>query len=282
MFILQVLIFIFGCVMGSFLNCAAYRLFLRETQGLNKAKNSPASNQTSFLKGHSFCPKCFHILGFWDLIPIFSFFYLGGKCRYCDKKISLQYLVVEIAVGGLFLLIFNQFAFFDFRNVLTLIYFLTVSSLLVIIFLYDLKHYIIPDRILFPAIGLVFLYQVFNSYKMFHVSGFMFHELAPFISAFAVAGFFFLIWAVSSGKWMGFGDVKLAFFLGLFLGVSKSIVAVFFSFCLGAIIGIILVALGKKKIKSQVPFGPFLIAGIFTALFWGEAIISWYLSLIGY
>jgi prepilin signal peptidase PulO-like enzyme (type II secretory pathway) len=111
-----------------------------------------------------------------------------------------------------------------------------------------------------------------------------FYEKTPvkdhlFAALFAF-GFFFIIWAISKGKWMGFGDVKLALFMGLFLGWPNILAALFFAFISGSIIGLILIALQKKKMKSEVPFGPFLVAGTFFALFWGEKAFNWYLSFI--
>lgn len=241
-------IFIFGCCVGSFLNCVVYRL----------------ENKKSFTKGRSFCPKCKHVLVWHDLIPVFSFLFLRGKCHYCKKKISAQYLIVEIATGILFLLIYSFVALS-----IDLIYFLVVACLLELIFIYDLKHYIIPDKFIFSAIGITLVYNIFN--------GSMFNSL---IACLVASGFFFLIWLVSKGKWLGFGDVKLALFIGLFLGLPNILVSLFFAFISGSIIGLILIALQKKTMKSQVPFGPFLITGVFVSLFWGEKIINWYLNLI--
>jgi leader peptidase (prepilin peptidase)/N-methyltransferase len=95
-----------------------------------------------------------------------------------------------------------------------------------------------------------------------------------------VAGFFFIIWAVSRGKWMGFGDVKFAILMGLLLGFSNVLVALFLAFFFGAIIGVILMIGKKKGLKSEIPFGPFLILGTFISLFWGQQIVQWYLNLI--
>ena len=94
------------------------------------------------------------------------------------------------------------------------------------------------------------------------------------------AGFFFLIWLISRGRWMGFGDVKLGFFMGLFLSWPNILVALFSAFFIGAIIGIGLIIAGKKTLKSQVPFGPFLVTGTFIALFWGQNLINWYINLL--
>lgn len=245
------IVFLTGLVVGSFLNCVIYRL--KEKQ--------------SFLSGTSFCPKCHHQLGFFDLIPVLSFIFLKRKCRYCGEKISWQYPLVEIATGILFLLIFN------FQNFITTFYLLIISCLLIIIFVYDLKHYIIPDKIVYPAIAIVFLYKIiFN----FQISNFY----SLILSALVASGFFFLLWLVSRGKWMGLGDAKLAFLMGLFLGYPKILTAMFSAFLIGAIMGIVLVMFGKKTLKSQVPFGPFLVVGTFIALFWGREIIKWYLGLV--
>jgi len=249
--IFYLITFIFGTCIGSFLNCLIYRL----------------NSKQSFLRGRSFCPHCKHELGFFDLIPILSFIILKGKCRYCGKKISWQYPLVEIATGFIFLSIVTYYL-----SPITLIYYIVVSSLLIVIFVYDLKHYIIPDKIIYPAIVIVFLYRIFN----IQTSSFYF----PFLSALGAAGFFFFIWFFSRGKWMGFGDVKLSFFMGLFLGWPNILVSLFSAFFIGAIIGIVLIVLGKKTLKSQIPFGPFLVVGTFIALFWGQNLINWYINLI--
>ncbi|MFH0739912.1 MAG: A24 family peptidase [bacterium] len=156
-----------------------------------------------------------------------------------------------------------------------------VSCLLEVIFIYDLKHYIIPDSLVFSAIIIVLLFNILNLFVNCKLKIENCDSLLNSIIAIVVsAGFFFLIWLVSRGRWMGFGDVKLALFMGLFLGWPNILIALFFAFISGSVIGLILIALQKKKMKSQVPFGPFLIAGTFVGLFWGEKIISWYLNLI--
>ena len=265
MFIIYLIVFIFGTFIGSFLNCVIYRI----------------ENNLSFLKGRSFCPHCKHKLGFFDLFPIFSFIFLKAKCRYCGKKISIQYPLIEIITGLVFILILNfQFGYSEFSilNLLTSIrflYLLIASSFLIILFVYDLKHYIIPDKVIYPLIGITFFYQLIYNFQANNSSFWSF-----LLSAFGAAGFFFLIWLFSKGKCMGFGDVNLAFFMGLFLGWPNILVALFSAFFIGAIIGIGLIVLGKKKLKSQIPFGPFLITGTFLALFWVQNLINWYLDFL--
>jgi len=256
-FFFYIWVFLFGLATGSFLNSIIYRLKTGE----------------SFLFKRSYCPYCKHKLNWQDLIPIFSFITLKGKCRYCKKLISLQYSLVELVTAILFVLIFKltisnqQLTSFSILN--TCFLFL-VSCFLIVIFVYDLKHYIIPDKIIYPAIGITFLYNIFYSYFI----------LNTLYSAFGAAIFFLAIVLISKGRWMGVGDVKLVLFMGLFLGFPSILVALFFAFFLGAIIGIGLILTGKKTLKSEVPFGPFLVTGTFIALFLGNQIINCYLNLL--
>ncbi len=261
MLLIYFIALLFGFCCGSFLNCVIYRL----------------EKKKSFIRGRSFCPKCKHILAWYDLIPIFSFLVLQGKCRYCKKKISIQYPLVELATGLLFLLIFNgspMLTTYGFQ-IFKLFYLLVITCLLEIIFIYDLKHYIIPDKAVYSAILLSLLFVIFNSYVTNYKS-----IINPLVAGLFAGVFFFLIWLVSRGKWMGFGDVKLAFLMGIFLGFPDILTAVFFASFIGSIVGLILIALKKKKMKSEVPFGPFLVLGTFIGLFWGEKIIHWYLSFL--
>ncbi|KPJ73630.1 hypothetical protein AMJ48_00120 [Parcubacteria bacterium DG_74_1] len=261
-------IFLFGLAVGSFLNCVIYRL----------------ETDQSFLRGRSLCPYCRHILSWQDLIPLLSFFILRGKCRYCQKSISFQYPLVEMATGLLFLLIFNFFIPLDMKlsngtifNFLDLIYYWIISCFLIIIFVYDLKHYIIPDKVVSPAIVITFLYNIFYSLFVVHNSKFLIQFL---FSAFGAAAFFLLFILISRGAWMGGGDVKLVFLMGLVLGWPNIFVALFLTFLIGAIIGVDLILLGKKTLKSEIPLGPFLVFGTFIALFWGGPLINLYLDLI--
>jgi leader peptidase (prepilin peptidase)/N-methyltransferase len=284
----QIIIFILGLIVGSFLNCVIFRL----------------EKEESFLMGRSYCPKCGHKLNWRDLVPILSFIFLKGRCYYCKEKISWQYPIVEISTALIFLLIFNFSALGGsalgwqsisslpqpYFNLIFISYLFLVFCFLMVIFVSDLKTFIIPDKIIFPAIAVVFIYRVFGFLELNH---WKFIEnwnleienlnisLNYLYSGIAAGLFFLLIFLVSRGKWMGFGDVKLAFFMGLFLGFPKILVALFLSFFLGAIIGIGLVLTEKKKLKSEIPFGPFLIIGTFIAFFWGSGIANWYFNLLG-
>jgi leader peptidase (prepilin peptidase) / N-methyltransferase len=244
-------VFIFGLVFGSFLNCLVYRL----------------ETGKSFLRGRSFCPNCLHLLSWRDLLPVFSFILLRGKCRYCRKAISLQYPLLETAAGLLFVLTVFYFSF-DF---LFSFFYLIFSCFLIVIFVYDLKHYIIPDRVIYPAIVLAFLYQLIEGTGS--LAGIGRYSL---FSAVGAAAFFLSVVLVSHGRWMGVGDIKLAFLMGLLLGWPNILVALFLAFFIGAVVGLGLMVSGQKGLKSEIPFGPFLVTGTFLALFWGSQLLSWY------
>ncbi len=259
-------IFILGTIVGSFVNCLVWRI-----------------NQKETILGSSYCPKCKHKLGFFDLFPILSFICLKANCRYCKEKISWQYPIVEILVGLLFVFVYYFTGFDllsnDFTNIkfYELIFRLILTTILTAAFIYDFKYFIIPDRLTFSGIGLAFLWLIsaffHGYYTEMQVLGFIF-------SAMGAAFFLFLIWFFSQGKAMGFGDVKLVFLLGLLLGWPLIIPSLFIAFFLGAFIGILLIIFRKKQMKSEVPFGPFLIMGTYIGLAWGKDILSWYISFM--
>ena len=263
---LYLIIFLFGLTIGSFLNCIIYRL--KEDKG--------------FFWGRSYCPLCKHKLSSKDLIPLLSFLILRGKCRYCRKPISLQYPLVELATAILFVFIANQQLTISNQQltILSIInscFLFLVSCFLIIIFIYDLKHFIIPDEIIYSAILVSGIWHLvsgvfFDLYTKYEI-------LNAIYTALGASGFFLAIYLISQGKWLGFGDVKLAFFMGLFLGSPNILVALFLAFFIGALVGLGLIIAGKKTLKSEVPFGPFLVTGTFLAMFWAKEIINWYFNL---
>jgi len=231
------LFFILGACVGSFLNCIIYRV----------------ENKENFLKGRSYCPKCKHFLGFWDLIPILSFVVLGGKCRYCREKISFQYPLVEIFTAFSFV-----FGFFFFKGI-SILFFLIFSCLLILALFFDLKKYEIPDSILYSLVFVGFLLLLFNFFSK-KIS--LFEIFLSLLPAFV----FFLIIFISKEKLMGWGDFYILLSLSSFLGWPKILSAIFFATILGAIFGMILILLSKKSLKSQIPFAPFLVFGFFVSI----------------
>lgn len=253
-----IFVFLFGLAIGSFLNCVIYRLKSGDSLG-----------------GHSFCPHCQHRLAWYDLIPLISFLILKGRCRYCEKSISLQYPLVEIATG--LLVVFSFLRFYPIQAGLELISFSLVVitlSFLVVIFVYDLKHYVIPNTIIYPAILSAFTWLLVESLLIQHSSGLLLEHLLAAILSFA---FFLSIYLISRGKSMGFGDVRYTILMGFLLG-QETLVALFLSFVLGAIIGLGLMLLGKKGRKAKIPFAPFLVIGTIIAFFYGNLLINWYFN----
>jgi len=175
-----------------------------------------------------------------------------------------------MATGLIFIFIFQR-ADLGFWGILETIYLLTIFSLLMVIFVYDLKHYLIPDTAIFAAIGLSLIWGISQLLAdRLTLVDFSFFLLAGMIAA----SLFFTIFFFSQGTWLGFGDVKVVFFMGLFLGYPEIIIALFSSFASGAIIGTVMIIFKKKELKSEIPFGPFLIFGTTLAFFWGETILK--------
>ncbi len=263
-----ILSLILGLFIGSFINCVVYRVY----------------NKKSFLKGHSICPKCDHKLGALDLIPLLSYFSLKGKCRYCGKPISKQYPIVELITGLLFLgvayLLNANFFTQGVLNLefLNLLFYFFIVSYFIMIFVFDLKWFIIPDGLTFSAIVVTLIYLFSETFLLNVLTPD--ELLARVITAFVTFLFFFALYFFSDGKAMGFGDVKLVIFLGLILGFPKILPALFIAFAAGAVIGLIMMAFKKRGMKSEIPFGPFLVFGTFVALFFGDYLINWYLGLM--
>ncbi len=250
--ILTIIFFAFGLVIGSFLNVVIYRLNTEKTLG-----------------GRSACMSCRTQLSWYEMIPVLSYVGLGGKCKSCASRISIQYPIVELLSGILFTLIFLKFSEWFFVDPLNFSlgfgYHAILFSILLVITVYDLKHKIIPD-----ALSLVFGLMAFVGMFLFLDGGFYPHipNISQFLAGAAVSVPFALIWLASRGRWMGLGDAKLLVGLGFLLGMSGILSATIIAFWLGAIIGIILLATSKKySRKSEVPFAPFLILGTILVYF---------------
>ena len=241
-----IFVFILGLIAGSFLNSAIYRLEVKK----------------SIIFSRSICPKCGKVLKWYELIPLVSFVIQKGRCKGCGNKISLQYPLVELSTAVLFTLFYYQLKVvnheLDFKNLFVIFYHFLLVCFLIIIFVYDLRHYIIPDKIIYSAVGVSVIYKLLTF-------NFDFYTL---LSVLISGGLFFSLFLFSYGKWMGFGDVELAILMGVVLDWPNILIALFLSFVFGAIVGLFLVFLGKKTLKSQIPFGPFLcFSTILTLLF---------------
>ena len=236
---------ILGLLIGSFISVVTFRI--------------PAG--LDFVKGRSFCPGCKKKISWYDNIPLFSFIFLKGRCRRCQKKISLRYPLIEIASGIGFLTI----SIFTLPNFIKMIYFLIAFSLLLIIFVIDLENQIIPDPLAFIFIAVAVLY-----YVIFNQTGL----LASLLSGFLASSFLLFINIITKGRGMGLGDVKFAIAGGIFSGLTLMPIWLLLSFLTGALTGSILILLGKAGLKTKIAFGPFLVVGILLTEIFGEKIIS--------
>jgi len=245
---LSVLIFLFfiGLAVGSFLNVLIFRI--PEGEGV--------------VSGRSHCRKCAKTLSWFELIPLFSYIFLRGRCLVCREHISIQYPLVELISGFNFVLVFwwanvnygiTPFSF------LTISYVLFVFSVLFVVFVTDLRHFIIPDRIVYPAITVTLILILLNRFAFACKFPTVSCGLTNVALSLVGALFFLTLVLVSRGRWMGLGDVKLAVLMGLFLGFGKLIVALLLSFFGGSVIGALLMLLRKKTLKDEVPFGTFLL-----------------------
>lgn len=249
-----VLVFILGAVVGSFLNV----VILRTWEG------------AEIVLTPSHCRVCKRSLQWYELIPIISFFVLRARCRTCHASISIQYPLVEIATGILFLAVVEKFGYLFFPVPYVILYFVFVS-LLVILFVFDFKYLLIPDKFLYSTIAASACIALLGD--------------KPFINylltAAIVSAAFAVMVYISKERAMGSGDIFLAVILGFSIGWPEIIPALIIAFFLGSIIGVALIVWGKKTLKTHIPFGPFLISALIVVWLWGERIVDWYLMRLG-
>jgi leader peptidase (prepilin peptidase) / N-methyltransferase len=251
---LTISFFVFGLIIGSFLNVVIHRF-----------------NTSKSLGGRSACMSCRNKLGFYELIPIVSFIMLKGRCRNCKTRISMVYPMVEFATGFIFASIFLRFQDIFFISIsifaITYAYFAIMFSILVVITVYDLRHKIIPDILSFIFGTLAFVGLFFFTGDSFysHIPG-----IAEFLSGIFIALPFAILWFVSAGRWMGLGDAKLALGLGWMLGLFRALSAVGLAFFSGAIIGLFLIVISANyDMKSEIPFAIYLVIGTLLVFLFG-------------
>lgn len=271
---------VLGFILGSFINVVILRF-----------------NSGKTITGRSQCFSCGKKLHWYELIPVISFVWLRGRCSQCKSEISIQYPLVELSSGMIFLILYAKFfpsGIFGSFLMYNLAFFILSAILwlsLVIIFVYDMRHKIIPD--LFSV--LFFLSALSISSLATYVDGNYRLILNHGIAALVLGTFFFLLWFFSNGKAMGFGDVKLSLGIGMYLGIASGLSAIAYAFWIGALYAIGKIGYQKIKImgtnqlssgeialtmKSEVPFAPFLIIGTWLAFLLGSDIfhVSFFLN----
>ncbi|MCG2701383.1 MAG: prepilin peptidase [Candidatus Falkowbacteria bacterium] len=269
-YLIYFFIFLFGLTIGSFLNCLIWRL--RKNEGM---------------MNRSYCPKCKKQIDWYDNVPVLSFIFLRGKCRHCKKPISWQYPAVELTTAILFLISFivnsqpliidvfinSQFSISKFLTS----YFLLLTfrdwfliSVMIVIFIYDLRWYLILDKVVLPACLIIFALNCFLGISWQNM----------LISGIIGSSFFLFQFLISKGKWIGGGDIRLGLLMGIALGWPSVLTAIFLAYLIGSVVGIGLILSGRKQWSSKVPLGVFLSTATIIVLFWGEMILDWYFSLL--
>lgn len=230
-----------------------------------------------FVKARSECESCHHKLSPLDLVPVFSWLLLRGKCRYCGKKIGLQALLLELTMGAVFACSYLiwPLGLGRWEVVASFALWLVFMVMLAALFVYDLKWRLLLDKLVFPLIALGFVdaglrVAISGENYFVHVIG----------GAAVLGGLYAALYAMSGGKWVGFGDVKLGIFLGIVLGWEKALLVLFLANVLGFLVVVPGLMTGALTRKSQVAFGPFLIAAFVIAGLFGGTIIEWYMRSI--
>lgn len=246
--LLYIIIFLYGIVIGSFLNVCIYRI----------------PKQENIVKIRSHCMNCGYQLRWYDLVPLFSYLCLRGRCRSCKQKISVQYPLIELLNGALYCIVFAVYGI----SVEALLYALLASALITLSVI-DFRTYEIPVgiNIFILALGLIRIATDFTHWSDYAV-GFL-----------LVSGFLYLVHLVTRGRGIGGGDIKLMAVSGLLLGWKQILLA----FVMGCIIGSV-IHIARMKISGQghmLAFGPYLSIGILISALAGDQMIAWYLSYIG-
>jgi prepilin signal peptidase PulO-like enzyme (type II secretory pathway) len=247
-----------GAIIGSFLNVVVLRYGTGRSVG-----------------GRSGCMSCGYKLRWYDLIPVVSWISLRGKCRQCRSKISCQYPLVELGTAAMFGLIACKIipTMFNIHvGTFMFVWYSIIAAILMVIFVYDMRHKIIPDGLSFTFMGMAFVQTLYMLPSHFWNSPSAWLDL---LAGPIIAAPFFLIWYFSHGQLMGFGDIKLMLGIGWFLGLAGGVTAVVLSFWIGAIFSLALILVHRLKkgasritMKQEIPFAPFLILGILIQFFW--------------
>lgn len=268
---------IIGLCLGSFVNALVYRLHWQE----NKKSAKKTDRQLySIRNGRSMCPNCKHKLSPADLIPVFSWISLGGRCRYCHKPISWQYPLVELLSAFLFVFsyIYWPYDLSSARNIAAFILWLVFLTGFLSLIVYDIKYLTLPNKIVFPLAALALIWVIVVSAINTDIG------LAKdaLIGMFIGGGLFYILFQLSGGAWIGGGDVKLGFLLGFLLGGPwPAILLLFIASALGTLYSVPMLLTKKIGPKSRIPFGPFLILAAIIVQLFGSSIVDWYTNLAG-
>ena len=271
MFLALLILAVLGLIFGSFINALVWRIHQQDKGQKAKAKN------LSILNGRSMCPSCGHELAARDLIPVFSWLSLRGRCRYCHQPISAQYPVVELATALIFV---GSYYFWPggvsgVGEKLFFISWLATSVGLIALLVYDSRWMLLPNRLIYPTLA------VAAAGRLAYLIDFeprRWHGLLMWLTGVLVAsGLFFLLFTVSQGRWIGYGDVRLGLITGTVLAQpAKSLLMIFLASILGTLFVLPSLARHSRRLTAKLPFGPFLIAATALTLLFGSPVLDWY------
>lgn len=275
-----------GLCLGSFVNALVWRVHeqakskkqpIRQAQG----KQAKSSKQFSVVSGRSQCVHCSHVLPAKDLVPVLSWLALRGRCRYCNKPISPQYPLVELTMALVFTTsyIFWPTDLAQTGNLISFVTWLAASVGLLALLVYDLRWTLLPSKILYPTLLIAvtgqFIYLVGYAPNK---SNFVLQWL---LSLAVASGFFWLIFTISDGRWIGYGDVRLGLATGTLLAIpAKSFLMIFLASVIGILFVLPSLAKHKRDLSAKLPYAPFLIFATYFCLLFGSGMIDWYKDLI--
>ncbi len=261
--------FIIGAAFGSFSLVLAWRTYAKK----------------DWVKDRSKCDHCFHELQPVDLVPVVSWLALRGRCRYCNKRLPKTLILSELLMALVFLLSWHQFSSSYQGESLPVLAgllsaWLIAAVILNALFWYDLRWQKLPTKLIIPVLALAIVYCAF----LMPVDGFSTYQdvLLPIASAALLSGLFAGLFFISNGKWIGFGDVRLALPLGLFLGNPLNTwLMLFMASVLGILVALPGVVGKNRKLSSKIPFGPLLIFATWAVVLYGDVLIEKYTSILG-
>jgi leader peptidase (prepilin peptidase)/N-methyltransferase len=258
-----------GLCLGSFVNALVWR-----THEQSKTKNREIKEELSVLRGRSMCVNCRHDLTWHDLLPVVSWLMLGGKCRYCRKPISRQYPAVELVTMLLFVFSYLVWPYgFSGVGLWQFGFWLAFLTGFVALAVYDLRWKLLPNSIVLPLTILAAVYVL--AYAVLTNDAVVIVE--AILGMASIGGLFYILFQASGGKWIGGGDVKLGFALGLLAGgLLEGLMVIFVASLLGTVFAVLAVGLNKQALKKRIPFGPFLITALVIVYLFGADIINWY------
>lgn len=262
-----------GLAFGSFVNALVFRLSEQSKHAKSNKKKVKDAENLSVLKGRSMCPHCRHELAWYDLLPIVSWLSLKGKCRYCGHKIEDSPLV-ELVTAILFVASYFFWPYgFGAGDTILFGTWLIVLTGLIALAIYDIKWTLLPNRLAYPLLAfwtsvLVVLTVIEADFGIL---------VTAFWGLIFCGGIFWLLFQVSNGRWIGGGDVKLGFLLGILVGGPfNALMLIFIASLLGTAVALPLMIKGNVRVTSRIPFGPFLIAAGIIVFLFNESIVNWY------